>query len=541
MVEVVDDDRIEKMETVYVALLPRTRYEVKIPFTATIKILDDDTSVAVAATDPRAGEPGTGRGSGVFTFTRVGATELPLTVDFTVSGTATSEADYDSIGTSVTFQPGSTRETKLVEVQDDLEAEGIETVTVRLNHRAEYRISNRPATVTIADDDITIVTVVATDPTAGEPRTGEGTGTWTFYRAGPTVKPLTVRFAVSPGSIPADYKAIKTSITFAAGSATAVQTLFVTDDTEFEPDDAVTITLIDGAAYNLGSPSVATITIIDDDTPITVSASDPTAGEPLTAAGTGKFTFTRSGNTSFPLTVNYSVGGSATAGEDYAQLSPVTFRAGEATATNTVQVMDDNAVEEPETVVVMVSDESSATVTIEDDDAELTVTAPDDLASEPRETLGTGKFTFARTGFLDRNLTVNFTVSGTAVTDVDYTSIGTDVAFAPGEATAEKIVRVLPDIQMEPIETVRVTLAAGTGYAIGSPASALVDVINFVPTSVVVLQVTNFLDAQGGWGLRLMRLYENGFLTTEVNQTVYIEVFKLPRFAVNIVGQWGCD
>ena len=53
------------------------------------------------------------------------------------------------------------------------------------------------------------------------------------------------------------------------------------------------------------------------------------------------------------ITVSYSVSGSATAGSDYATLSgAVTIPAGASSATISVDVLDDNVVELPETVLV---------------------------------------------------------------------------------------------------------------------------------------------------------------------------------------------
>jgi C1A family cysteine protease len=115
---------------------------------------------------------------------------------------------------------------------------------------------------------------------------------------------------------------------------------------------------------------------------ISVAATDATAGEPATGQGTGTFTFTRAGNAAGALTVNFTVGGTATSGSDYTALgTTVSFAAGATTATKTVSVQDDNLVEGDETVVVTlaagtgytVGSPSTATVTIKDDDATVTV------------------------------------------------------------------------------------------------------------------------------------------------------------------------
>jgi len=114
-------------------------------------------------------------------------------------------------------------------------------------------------------------------------------------------------------------------------------------------------------------------------------------------------------------------------------------------------------------------------VMIQDDPA-VTVAATDPTAGESGTGQRTGTFRFTRTAPLTAALTVNFTVSGSATAGRDYTSIGTTVRFAVGSATATKTVSGINDSLVERDETVRVTLAGGTGYNVGSPSSATVTI-----------------------------------------------------------------
>src|SRR6185369_13337049 len=256
--------------------------------------------------------------------------------------TAASGSDYTSIGTNVTFVAGSSTVTKTVSVLDDTLVESNETVVVTLAAGTGYVIgSPSNATVTIQDDDAT-VTVAATDPLAGEPGTGHSTGTFTFTRTGFTGGALTVNFTVGgTATSGGDYTSIGSNVSFAAGSSTAVKTVSVLDDTLVESNETVVVTLAAGTGYVIGSPSNATVTIQDDDaTTITVTATDPLAGEPGTGHSTGTFTFTRTGFTGGALTVNFTVGGTATSGSDYTSIgSNVSFAAGSSTAVKTVSVL----------------------------------------------------------------------------------------------------------------------------------------------------------------------------------------------------------
>ncbi len=93
-------------------------------------------------------------------------------------------------------------------------------------------------------------------------------------------------------------------------------------------------------------------------------------------------------------------------------------------------------------------------------------------------------YTFTRTGATTDALTVNYTVGGTATFNTDYTQTGAasfnattgTVTFAAGSATATVTIDPTTDTTVEPDETVALTLASGTGYAIGT-TEAVVGII----------------------------------------------------------------
>ncbi|HTM30604.1 MAG TPA: CARDB domain-containing protein [Vicinamibacterales bacterium] len=108
---------------------------------------------------------------------------------------------------------------------------------------------------------------------------------------------------------------------------------------------------------------------------VRVSVDDGSAAEAGLSAGAVRLT--RTGDLSDPLTVTYSVGGTASAGTDFVAMPGVaTFAAGDANVTVPIVPLDDILVEPDETVVVSLSDgtgysvgsPSSGTVTIASDD-----------------------------------------------------------------------------------------------------------------------------------------------------------------------------
>src|SRR5437879_4205543 len=195
------------------------------------------------------------------------------------------------------------------------------------------------------------VTTVATDATASEQ--GPDTGTFTVSRTGGTASALTVQYSLGgSATYGIDYQSLPNSVTIPAGAASAIVTVTPIDDTEVEGDETVILTISADAAYNIGSPNSATVTIADNDQPpgppenptVVVAATDANASEQ--GLDTGTFTISRTGDTTSALTVKYTLGGTAQNGVDYQSLSGVmTMAAGASSADVTVTPIDDTEVE----------------------------------------------------------------------------------------------------------------------------------------------------------------------------------------------------
>ena len=213
------------------------------------------------------------------------------------------------------------------------------------------------------------ITLSATDKTATE--AGPTTGAFTLARTGSTASSSTVNYTVRGTAINGtDYVALAGSRTIPAGSSTATIIVTPINDTRMEGSETVVVALSSRPAYTIGSPSSATVTIISDER-VTISALDPTATE--AGPTTGAFRVSRTGSTASPLTVFYSVTGTATPGTDYTALpGSVTIAAGSSAANILVRPINDTRMESNETVVVALSGRpaytigspSSATVTI---------------------------------------------------------------------------------------------------------------------------------------------------------------------------------
>ncbi len=220
------------------------------------------------------------------------------------------------------------------------------------------------------------VSLSAASGTAGEP---SAPASVTVTRTGATTLPLAIYYAIAGSAANgADYSALSGTVVIPAGAASAQITVQPIDDAIAEGSETVTLTLQTSGQYLIGSGSPATVTITDNDAAggavVTLSAPSGSAAEPGTPA---TVTVTRTGSTTAPLTVAYTVAGSATAGTDYAALSgSATIPAGSASTVITVQPIDDALVEGAETVIITLGGGGgytlggtiAATVTIADND-----------------------------------------------------------------------------------------------------------------------------------------------------------------------------
>ncbi len=228
-----------------------------------------------------------------------------------------------------------------------------------------------------------------------------------------------------------------------------------------------------------GANDVATLDIVDNDT-ATVSIANTTDGNE-TGPVAGVFTVTQTAAASVDTVLTYSVGGSATSGDDFTALSgTVTIAAGETTATIDVTVIDNDILEDNETVVVTLGSITSgdaqatlsttdfaAAVTIADDElATISIAANDANASEPSDD---GQFTVTMTHASDKDTEINYLVTGTANNGSDYATLSGTVTIVAGQKTATIDVSVIDSDLLEDSETVIVTLDSTSDTDVGIP------------------------------------------------------------------------
>ncbi|MCK7554699.1 hypothetical protein MKQ70_06665 [Chitinophaga sedimenti] len=222
----------------------------------------------------------------------------------------------------------------------------------------------------IADDDadpINMILSITNGAHAAEPSTN---GSFIISLPAGTLlsQDVTVTYTVAgTATAGTDYTALSgTAVIPAMGNSVTIPVTVLNDEL-IEQLETVTVTLTNSSAaigaFTIGAANSATVNISDDDAvnlKLGVTATQPAAAEPATNGG---FTISIAGGklTSEAITVQYTIGGSATPDADYQAISGIiTIPAGASSVIVPVNVLNDDEVEDPETVVFTITGGTAA-------------------------------------------------------------------------------------------------------------------------------------------------------------------------------------
>ncbi len=305
----------------------------------------------------------------------------------------------------------------------------------------------------------------------------------------------------------ADYIGGVATVSIPGGATTATITINPTADTTVEADETVILTVAAGTGYTIGSPSSATGTILNDDVP-TASITVAPAAVAEDGAANLVYTVTFDQAAFSAISVNYSIGGTATNGTDYATItSPLVISTGSTTGTITVNPTADINIEADETVIITLAAGSgysvvapvSATGTILNDDLP-NLTINDVTAAEGNA--GTTNFTFtvslsAPAGPGGATFDIA-TANGTATAGVDYVANSlTGQTIPAGSSTYSFTVLVNGDTANEPNETFFVNVTNVTG-AVVVDGQGLGTIVNDDPLPSLSINDASVVEGNAG-------------------------------------------
>jgi hypothetical protein len=245
-------------------------------------------------------------------------------------------------------------------------------------------------------------------------------------------------------------------------------------------------------------------------TPTTVNlAVAPTS---VTEDGTTNlvYSFTRTGPTTNALTVNYSIAGTADA-TDYTGATPetgktITFAAGSATATLTINPTADTTIEANETVALTLATGTGYTIgtttavtgTITNDDLPSINLSPNgQTAVEGLTSPQNLSYTVSLSSSSTQTITVQYsTANGTALAGSDYTATTGTLTFNPGVTNKTISIPILNNSVNEANETFTVKLTSPTNAILGGTATVtntITDTLSASTTTTLAANVENLL------------------------------------------------
>lgn len=367
-VTIVDDLIQEASETIIATLGTPTGANIGSPSSATITITDNDVipglpDLTISASPVSIAENG-GTSTITATLSSTASSDVTANIDFT--GVAVLGTDYTVSGTSVTIPSGSLSATITVSAINDVLVEGNETIVATIGTPTGANIGTPSSTtITITDDDVApsnpTLTITA-QPTSVSEAGGTATFTAALSQAASVTVTATVNFSGTAVS-GTDYTASGTTISIPAGSLSATVSVSVIDDALVEGNETVIATLANVQGADLGAPSSATLTIIDNDGSSTVptvslSVSNTSVSE---VSGAITLTATLSQPASTQVIVGVNFAGTAVTPDDFTVTgNTFVIAPGTTSASLTITIVDDAVYEGTETIFVSINSLSGA-------------------------------------------------------------------------------------------------------------------------------------------------------------------------------------
>lgn len=261
---VVDDSVIESGETIIVTLSNPVGAALSTNAVHTYTINDNDQPTIGFGSSTSVGAESVA--GAIIPISLSVASVNETSVSYTVTGTATGGgADYTLANGTLTIPAGQTTANVSLAVVNDTTDELDETVIITLSSPINATLSTTPThTYTIQDNDNPTIQFSSASANGGENSTPVSIGvTLSAAPAAEVQVTYTVTGTASGGGT--DYTLANGTLTVLAGQISANVSLAIVDDAIVDPSETVIVTLTNPTNASLGSTTVYTYTINDND------------------------------------------------------------------------------------------------------------------------------------------------------------------------------------------------------------------------------------------------------------------------------------
>ncbi|MCX5980388.1 MAG: DUF5050 domain-containing protein, partial [Nostocales cyanobacterium LacPavin_0920_SED1_MAG_38_18] len=452
------------------------------------------------------------RGTAIISLTRTGGSDGEVSVTVTATdGIATAGSDYNNsnLPVTLTFANGEINKSFTIPIIDDNVYEPTETVNLALSNPTNGATlgTQKTAILNIIDNDAVSGVIQFSNANYSINEDGTPVTAVTLTRTNGSEGEVSATISLTNGTatLGSDYSNNSIPVTFANGETSKTVTIPIFNDSQFEPDETINLTLTNtqGGA-TLGTQTTATLTIINDDLvrPGTISLNSSTYN--VNENGTASINLIRTGGIDGEVSVTLTPNdGTATAGSDYNN-SPitVTFANGETSKDVIIPIIDDNAYEPTETVNLALSNptngatlgtQKTAVLNIIDNDAVPGVIQFSNANYSVNED-GTPvtAVTLTRTNSSEGEVSATvYLTNGTATAGSDYSNSPITVTFANRETTKTVTIPIIDDSLLESNETINLSLSNPTnGVTLGTQNSAVVNIIDNDFKPILTVNIT---------------------------------------------------
>jgi hypothetical protein len=240
------------------------------PSAQTITIVDDEKPPSISVSDAALFEGSSGASNMTFNVTLTGATGLPVTVKYaTTANSATAGVDFQTVGGTLTFNPGESQKTISVPIFGDTIVEESELFFVSLFSAVNATITRGTASGTIINDDSGFGsrTMTASDVSIIEGNNGITNAVITLVASQPFSGEVDFFTVEGTAKSRSDFVPRTGFVTF-FGETTKTFVVPIVVDTLAEPDETFTVQLSLVDSFNFGytlARSSVSVTILNDD------------------------------------------------------------------------------------------------------------------------------------------------------------------------------------------------------------------------------------------------------------------------------------
>ena len=419
-------------------------------------------------------------------------TKDTVAVDYVIAGdSATLGADFIANSSGTAYITSGKTVSIPIAIIDDVVYEGAETFDITISNPQNATLGvpadDKTRTFTITENDTEPALSIRDSVTAINAVEGESADIG-LVLANPAKLDAEVSYTLANGTASdSDYVGSTTSgsITIPAGTTFKTLSIATMQDTDYEDDETFTLTITNATNVSntpsggvLSGTSAIVVTIIDEESVSTLTAT--ISGAVGEADGNATINLALSPDSTTDTVVLYStVDGTAKAATDYTAPTNgmVTIDAGDATGSFTIAINSDSVDEDNEEFYVDITIQNPSTtraringnairvpVTITDDD-DAPVIALSNSQTDPTEG-GNLSATLGLTGHSAKNVSVDYTISGTASVGLDFVGPLSGTAVFDGDPSFITI-PIIDDEYDDNDETIIITLDSASNATLG--------------------------------------------------------------------------